>query len=133
MGDAGLLLPDPAPGPDDRITCLLVDDLEENLLVLSALLQPLRAEILTARSGAEALEVLLRYDVALVLLDVHMPEMDGFELAELMRGAERTRHIPLIFVTAGGREAQRTFKGYDLGAVDFLYKPIEAHILLSKA
>jgi signal transduction histidine kinase len=131
MGDAGLLLP--GPGPDDRITCLLVDDLEENLLVLSALLQPLDAEILTARSGAEALEVLLQHDVALVLLDVHMPEMDGFELAELMRGAERTRHIPLIFVTAGGREAQRTFKGYDLGAVDFLYKPIEAHILLSKA
>jgi len=133
MGDAGLLQPDPALGPGDRIICLLVDDLEENLLVLSALLQPLHAEILTARSGAEALEVLLQHDVALVLLDVHMPEMDGFELAELMRGAERTRHIPLIFVTAGGREAQRTFKGYDLGAVDFLHKPIEAHILLSKA
>ena len=122
-------MPD-APGP---ISCLLVDDLDENLLVLSALLEPLQVEILTARSGAEALDVLLSHDVALVLLDVHMPEMDGFELAELMRGAERTRHIPLIFVTAGGREAQRLFKGYDLGAVDFLYKPIDAHVLLSKA
>jgi signal transduction histidine kinase len=120
----------PAP---DRITCLLVDDLEENLLVLSALLEPLEVEILTARSGVEALDVLLSHDVALVLLDVHMPEMDGFELAEMMRGAERTRHIPLIFVTAAGREAQRIFKGYDLGAVDFLYKPIDAHVLLSKA
>jgi two-component system sensor histidine kinase/response regulator len=127
MGEAGTL------GPSGRITCLLVDDLEENLLVLGALLQPLQVDILTARSGPEALDVLLAHDVALVLLDVHMPVMDGFELAELMRGAERTRHIPLIFVTAGGREAHRTFKGYDLGAVDFLYKPIESHILLSKA
>ena len=119
--------------PAGRSTCLLVDDLEENLLVLSALLEPLDVEILTARSGADALDLLLSHDVALVLLDVHMPEMDGFELAELMRGAERTRHIPLIFVTAAGREAQRIFKGYDLGAVDFLYKPIDAHVLLSKA
>jgi two-component system, sensor histidine kinase and response regulator len=116
-----------------RTTCLLVDDLDENLLVLSALLEPLDVEIVTARSGLEALDQLLVHDVALVLLDVHMPEMDGFELAEIMRSAERTRHIPLIFVTAGGREAQRTFTGYDLGAVDFLYKPIDAHVLLSKA
>ncbi|MEO5820846.1 MAG: hybrid sensor histidine kinase/response regulator [Vicinamibacteraceae bacterium] len=121
------------PETPERISCLLVDDLDENLLVLSALLEPLQVEILTARSGAEALDVLLSHDVALVLLDVHMPEMDGFELAEIMRGAERTRHIPLIFVTAAGREAQRSFKGYDLGAVDFLYKPIDAHVLLSKA
>jgi signal transduction histidine kinase len=124
---------DRALPPAGRSTCLLVDDLEENLLVLSALLEPLDVEILTARSGPEALDLLLSHDVALVLLDVHMPEMDGFELAELMRGAERTRHIPLIFVTAAGREAQRIFKGYDLGAVDFLYKPIDAHVLLSKA
>jgi signal transduction histidine kinase len=116
-----------------RVTCLIVDDVEENLLVLRALLEPLQAEILTARSGAQALDLLLSHEVALVLLDVHMPEMDGFELAELMRGAERTRDIPLIFVTAGGREVQRMFKGYDLGAVDFLYKPIEAAVLLSKA
>jgi two-component system, sensor histidine kinase and response regulator len=71
--------------------------------------------------------------VALAFLDVQMPEMDGFELAELLRGSERTRHIPLIFVTAGAREQQRMFKGYDSGAVDFIYKPIEPRILKNKA
>jgi signal transduction histidine kinase len=69
----------------------------------------------------------------LAFLDVQMPEMDGFELAELMRGSERTRHVPIIFVTAGTREAQRVFKGYESGAVDFIYKPIEPHILKNKA
>ena len=113
--------------------CLLVDDLEENLLALSALLRREDVEILTARSGSEALELLLVHDVALALLDVHMPEMDGFELAELMRGSERTRQIPIIFVTAGARDQYRLFKGYESGAVDFLFKPIEPHILQSKA
>lgn len=115
------------------IKCLLVDDLEENLLALAALLARRDVEILTARSGAEALELLLVHDVALALLDVQMPDMDGFELAELVRGSERTRHIPLIFVTAGAREQHRQFKGYEAGAVDFIYKPIEPHILKNKA
>src|SRR3984957_20189198 len=115
------------------LKCLLVDDLEENLLALSALLARRDVEILTARSGSEALELLLVHDVALALLDVQMPDMDGFELAELLRGSERTRHIPLIFVTAGAREQHRQFKGYELGAVDFIYKPIEPHILKNKA
>ena len=113
--------------------CLLVDDLEENLLALSALLQRPDLEVLTARSGREALELLLVHDVALAFLDVQMPEMDGFELAELMRGSERTRQVPIIFVTAGARDQHRLFKGYDSGAVDFLYKPIEPHILKNKA
>ncbi len=112
---------------------LLVDDLEDNLLALSALLRELDVEILAARSGQEALELLLEHDVALALLDVQMPEMDGFELAELMRGAERTRHVPIIFVTAGVRDSHRHFRGYEAGAVDFLYKPIDPHILRSKA
>jgi signal transduction histidine kinase len=116
-----------------KIKCLLVDDLEENLLALAALLQRDDVELLTARSGEEALELLLRHDVALAFLDVQMPDMDGFELAELMRGSERTRHVPLIFVTAGARERQRVFKGYESGAVDFIYKPIEPHILQNKA
>ena len=73
------------------------------------------------------------HDVALAFLDVQMPDMDGFELAELMRGSERTRHVPIIFVTAGARNQHRLFKGYELGAVDFLYKPIEPYILKSKA
>jgi signal transduction histidine kinase len=116
-----------------RIKCLLVDDLEENLLALGALLQRDDVELLTARSGSEALELLLTNDVALAFLDVQMPDMDGFELAELMRGSERTRHVPLIFVTAGVHERQRVFKGYESGAVDFIYKPIESHILQNKA
>ncbi len=113
--------------------CLLVDDLEENLLALAALLQRQDVEILTARSGSEALELLLAHDVALAFLDVQMPDMDGFELAELMRGSERTRQIPIIFVTAGARDQHRLFKGYESGAVDFLFKPIEPHILQNKA
>jgi two-component system, sensor histidine kinase and response regulator len=117
----------------EPVKCLIVDDLEENLLALSALLREEGVEILMARSGAEALELLLVHDVALAFLDVQMPGMDGFELAELMRGSERTRDVPLIFVTAGSRDQYRLFKGYDAGAVDFLYKPIEPHILKSKA
>jgi len=115
------------------VKCLLVDDLEENLLALSALLRNEGVELLQARSGAEALELLLVHEVALALVDVQMPEMDGFQLAELMRGSERTRHVPIIFVTAGGRDPHRMFKGYDSGAVDFLYKPIEPHVLRNKA
>src|ERR1700748_1447390 len=115
------------------IKCLLVDDLEENLLALSALLARRDVEILTARSGSDALELLLVHDVALAFLDVQMPDMDGFELAELMRGSERTRHIPLIFFTPGAAEAHRQFKGYETGAVDLIYKPIEPHILKNKA
>jgi signal transduction histidine kinase len=115
------------------VKLLLVDDVEDNLLALSALLRHLDVEILQARSGAEALELLLVHDVALALLDVQMPEMDGFELAELMRGSARTRHVPIIFVTAGVRDSGRHFRGYEAGAVDFLYKPIEPHILCSKA
>jgi two-component system, sensor histidine kinase and response regulator len=118
---------------EPRVKCLLVDDLEENLLALSALLQRDDVDILTARSGREALELLLVHDVALAFLDVQMPEMDGFELAELMRGAERTRRVPIIFVTAGARDQYRLFKGYESGAVDFLFKPIEPNILRNKA
>lgn len=112
---------------------LLVDDLEENLLALEAVLARDGLELLKATSGTAALELLLVHDVALALLDVQMPEMDGFELAELMRGSEKTRHIPIIFVTAGIRDRDRIFQGYDAGAVDFLFKPIEPRILQHKA
>jgi len=112
---------------------LLVDDLPANLLALEALLQREDLVLLKASSGEEALEMLLRHDVALALLDVQMPEMDGFELAELMRGNERTRHVPIIFVTAGTSDSQRRFRGYEAGAVDFIHKPIEPHVLRSKA
>lgn len=116
-----------------QVKCLIVDDLEENLLALSALLQSLDVELLQARSGAEALELLLVHDVALALLDVQMPQMDGFELAELMRGSERSRHVPIIFLTAGASDTRRQFRGYGSGAVDFLHKPIEPFVLRSKA
>jgi signal transduction histidine kinase len=112
---------------------LLVDDLEENLLSLEALLHRDGLVLLKARSGDEALELLLENDVALALVDVQMPDLNGFELAELMRGNERTRRIPIIFVTAGSADNQRRFRGYEAGAVDFIQKPIEADILRSKA
>jgi two-component system, sensor histidine kinase and response regulator len=114
------------------VKVLLVDDLEENLLALGALLRREGLELLFARSGPAALELLLVHDVALALVDLQMPEMDGFELAELMRGAQRTRHVPIIFITAGARDQKRTFRGYEVGAVDFLYKPIEPMLLEHK-
>jgi signal transduction histidine kinase len=119
-----------APQP---VKFLLVDDLDENLLALEALLRRDGLECLKARSGDEALELLLVHDVALALLDVQMPGMDGFELAEFLRGNERTRHVPIIFLTAGSADAQRRFRGYEAGAVDFLQKPIDAGILRSKS
>jgi signal transduction histidine kinase len=112
---------------------LLVDDLEENLVSLDALLRRDGLILLKARTGDEALELLLRHDVALALIDVQMPGLDGFELAELMRGNERTRRIPIIFVTAGTADSRRRFRGYEAGAVDFIQKPIEPDVLRSKA
>jgi len=117
----------------EKVKFLLVDDKEENLVALSALLRRPDLEILSARSATEALELLLVHDVALAFLDVQMPEINGFELAELMRGSERSRHVPIIFVTAASREPHRVFRGYDAGAVDFLFKPIEPDILRHKA
>ena len=116
----------------EPIKFLLVDDTAENLVAIEALIRRKGLELLLARSGSEALELLLVNDVSLALLDVQMPVMDGFELAELMRGTERTKHVPIIFVTAGAREPQRVFTGYESGAVDFLFKPIDPHILKSK-
>lgn len=107
---------------------LLVDDVAENLIALEALVRRHGVEVSVARSGKEALELLLVHDYALALLDVNMPEMDGFQLAELMRGSSRTRSVPIIFVTAA-YEASRVFRGYDAGAVDFLIKPIDPRIL----
>jgi two-component system sensor histidine kinase/response regulator len=115
------------------VKCLVVDDLQENLLAMSALLEQDGVEVLLAQSGAAALEILLVHDIALAFVDVQMPELDGFELAELMRGTERTRHVPIIFLTAGARDQVRFFKGYEIGAVDFLYKPVDPKILKNKA
>lgn len=115
------------------VSFLLVDDLEENLLSLEALLRRENLILLKASSGDQALELLLQNDVALALVDVQMPGLNGFELAELMRGNERTKQVPIIFVTAGSADKQRRFRGYEAGAVDFIQKPIEPDILRSKA
>lgn len=118
---------------DTPVQFLIVDDLEPNLLVLESLLKREGLSFLRASSGPEALELLLKEDVALALIDIQMPNMDGFDLAEAMRGTERTRRIPIIFITAGAQDNQQRFRGYDLGAVDYLYKPVDPHILRSKA
>jgi len=118
---------------DQSIKFLLVDDLEENLIALKALLKRDGLEFETARSGEQALELLLVHDFALALLDVQMPGMNGFELAEFMRGSQRSRHVPIIFLTAGTADVGRRFQGYEAGAVDFIHKPIEPDVLRSKA
>ncbi len=117
---------------NSTVPILLVDDRSENLLSLEELLSGQGYDLVRATSGNEALRQSLRQDFALILLDVQMPEMDGFETAELLRANPKTRHIPIIFVTAGERELQFQFKGYDAGAVDYLAKPIEPLFLQSK-
>jgi two-component system sensor histidine kinase/response regulator len=111
---------------------LLVDDKPENLLALEALLRRDDLEMVTARSGQEALELILLHDIGLAIVDVQMPEMNGLELAELMRGSERSKRIPIIFITAGIHDRDTVFNGYDSGAVDFLHKPIDPRILKNK-
>jgi CheY-like chemotaxis protein len=114
------------------VDILLVDDVSDNLVALAAIVRRDGLRLHQARSGPEALEILLVEDIALALLDVQMPDMDGFELAELMRGAERTRRVPIIFVTANHEEPHRAFQGYDAGAVDYLIKPLDPLILRHK-
>jgi signal transduction histidine kinase len=111
---------------------LIVDDLPENLLALDALIRGEDREIIQAGSGDKALALLLDNEFALAILDVQMPGMNGFELAEFMRGTDKTRSIPIIFVSAAGKDLDYAFKGYESGAVDFLHKPLDAHAVKSK-
>ncbi|WP_223534866.1 hybrid sensor histidine kinase/response regulator [Pseudomonas sp. GL-B-16] len=111
---------------------LIVDDLPENLLALEALIKREDRIVYKALSADEALSLLLQHEFALAILDVQMPDMNGFELAELMRGTEKTRNIPIVFVSAAGRELNYAFKGYESGAVDFLYKPLDIQAVKSK-
>jgi signal transduction histidine kinase len=111
---------------------LIVDDLPENLQALDALIRDDKRVVYRAHSGEEALALLLEHEFALAILDVQMPGMDGFELAELMRATSRTRHIPIVFVSAAGRELNYAFKGYESGAVDFLYKPLDPDAVRGK-
>src|SRR3954452_15669956 len=116
---------------DRSIRLLLVDDDAANLVSLEATLQGVADEIVSVQSGHEALRELLDQDFAAILLDVKMPEMDGFETAELIRQRKRFRHTPILFLT-GYRSDDHLFRGYDLGAVDFLFKPIVPEVLRSK-
>ncbi len=116
----------------DKVNILIVDDRKENLLAMEALLESPELTIIKAESGNQALGLMLEFNFALVLLDVQMPEMDGFEVAELMRGKEKTKNIPIIFVTAINKEEKYVFKGYEMGGVDYLFKPINSHVLKSK-
>jgi signal transduction histidine kinase len=111
---------------------LIVDDLPENLLALEALIRREDRTVYKALSADEALSLLLQHEFAMAILDVQMPGMNGFELAELMRGTEKTKNIPIVFVSAAGRERNYAFKGYESGAVDFLHKPLDIHAVKSK-
>ncbi|MBB2885984.1 MULTISPECIES: hybrid sensor histidine kinase/response regulator [Pseudomonas] len=111
---------------------LIVDDLPENLLALEALIKRQDLIVYKALSADEALSLLLQHEFALAILDVQMPGMNGFELAELMRGTEKTKSIPIVFVSAAGRDLNYAFKGYESGAVDFLHKPLDVHAVKSK-
>ncbi|MBI3721079.1 MAG: response regulator, partial [Fimbriimonas ginsengisoli] len=128
-------VPAPVPAPEtsqEQVKILLVDDQPENLLSAEAVLEPLGQQIVKAESGREALRHLLNHDFALILLDIMMPGMDGFETAALIRQRERSRLTPIIFLTALGRSEEHIRLGYTLGAVDYMLKPFIPEILRSK-
>ena len=115
-----------------KFNILIVDDREENLLTLEGILDNPELNIIKATSGNEALGLLLDNEISMILLDVQMPEMDGFETAEIIRSNEKTKYIPIIFVTAISKQREYVFKGYKTGAIDYLYKPLDLEILQSK-
>jgi PAS domain S-box-containing protein len=116
----------------DQVDILIVDDRAENLLALEAILEPLGQRLVRAHSGEEALRKLLQHDFAVVLLDVQMPGMNGFETAQLIKSRERTRYIPIIFLTAISKEEDYVFRGYQVGAVDYISKPFQPDVLRAK-
>src|SRR4029077_19503525 len=116
----------------EKVNILLVDDRRENLLALEGILKGLNENLVKASSGAETLKYLLRNDVAVILLDVEMPDMDGFQTATLIRERERTRHTPIIFLTAISKSDVQVIQGYSLGGVDYIFKPFVPEVLRSK-
>jgi two-component system sensor histidine kinase/response regulator len=124
-----------APAPpaiEDRVNILLVDDQPANLVALEAMLQSLGQNLIKADSGREALKCLLTHEFAVILLDVKMPEMDGFETAELIRQRDKSRHTPILFLTAGDNTQTQAVRGYAVGAVDYLVKPVVPEFVRSK-
>lgn len=121
-----------SPRIEDEPKVLIVDDRPENLIAMQAALRDLGVSLITAPSGEAALSLMLRHRFAVVLLDVQMPGLDGFETAALMREHEDTKNIPIIFLTAFNKEDDNVFRGYESGAVDYLFKPVDPRILRSK-
>src|ERR1041384_6151820 len=117
---------------NDKVNILLVDDHVENLVALEALLTDLGQNLVRVESGMDALRLLLHNEFALIILDVDMPVMNGFETAALIRDREKSRHTPIIFLTAINKAEQHVFKGYALGAVDYLTKPFVPEVLRAK-
>jgi PAS domain S-box-containing protein len=122
----------PPPLPAEPVEILIVDDRAENLLALEAILERLGQRLVRAHSGDEALRLLLTHDFAVILLDVQMPGIDGFETVRLIKSRERTRYIPIIFLTAISKDEEYVFEGYSVGAVDYMTKPFKPDILRSK-
>lgn len=120
----------PSPGATAKV--LAVDDRKENLLALEAILQGLPIEVVSVTSGDDALKRLLTDDFAVILLDAQMPGMDGFETAGHIKNRQRTRHIPILFLTAVDYDAHLAFRGYQAGAVDYITKPFDPWVLRSK-
>jgi two-component system sensor histidine kinase/response regulator len=118
--------------PDDRVNILLVDDQPANLVALEAMLQGLGQNLIKAESGREALKWLLTHEFAVILLDVKMPEMDGFETATLIRERDKSRHTPILFLTAADKSQSHAVRGYAVGAVDYLVKPVVPEFVRSK-
>jgi two-component sensor histidine kinase len=118
--------------PAERVDILLVDDNAENLVALEAVLADLGQNLVTARSGEEALKRLLHQDFAVILMDVQMPEMDGFEAARLIRQRDRSRHTPIVFLTAINKSEMHVSQGYAVGAVDYVFKPFHPEVLRAK-
>ncbi len=126
------MLEGPARQGHAKAAVLVVDDIEGNILALETLLADMDCEVAVARRGSEALRLLLKREFAVMLLDVQMPEMDGYEVAQHARSNQSTREVPIIFLTAGNQTEDRVLRGYGSGAVDFLFKPVNAAILRSK-
>src|SRR5213079_3764156 len=117
---------------DERVNILLVDDQPNNLLALESILGEMGENLVRADSGRAALKALLDHEFAVILLDVQMPELDGFETASLIRQRDKSRDTPIIFLTALSRSEEYVFRGYELGAVDYIFKPFHAEVLRAK-
>ena len=120
----------PENGAPEGARVLLVDDDERNLLALQTVLEDL-GEVVLARSGEEALRHLLKGEFAVILLDVYMPGMDGYETAQIIRRREQTKSIPIVFLSAVNKEAEHLMRGYSMGAVDYVFKPVDIELLLA--